>query len=274
MSVFAVFTLLTFVGSTHRSTAAPPRPRSTSTSTAAERPSDDPWAHFSALSRERQAEVFQATDILELLAKSRRSLEALSFYRTHLAKRERMGAKEVPPAQEIDLMVRERPYAVRAVFVAGPNAGRRLLYSVALRPSDLLVREAGPLGWAGAIWLKTSSPLTHNGTRYAITDFGFGPLVKIVDRNYAEAKQQDQYLRQDDGWDSAGRYCIRHTLKPGVTKAYASTSRLCFDTRWVLPMVVESSDLQGLLESFVFTDTKALPPSPADPFTPEAAGLK
>lgn len=168
------------------------------------------------------------------------------------------------PAQTIQLTIRERPQAIRAEFVAGPAAGRKVIYDSTVRRDEVRVREAGLLGLAGAVWLGIDNPLTRRDTNHPIVHLGFAPLIALLRADFERATRFGGFARQDDGFDREGRYCTRYTAPASATGLYAKAARIAVDPEQMLPTRVEVDDAKGPLEVMAYRDVApaATPDSP------------
>ncbi|MEO6420609.1 MAG: DUF1571 domain-containing protein [Polyangiaceae bacterium] len=150
----------------------------------------------------------------------RQGVAALPLYRTRLIKSERLRGKMLDP-QTVEVTVREQPFAFRMDFVHGPNKGRRILYNAELRESEVRVKEAGVLGFAGAIWLGLDNPLTRGDTNHRATEIGFRALVDIIDADMKKAAAAGEFTRTDDSFDDAGVFSALFEAPKAAKGLYA-----------------------------------------------------
>jgi hypothetical protein len=218
---------------------------------------------------ELEARIRRATPE-ELVAYGRAAVSTMPIYRMHVAKRERIDGT-VGAVQEIDALVREAPLAVRAEWAKGDMAGRKVLYDSTVRAHQMRAREAGILGWVGAVWIDTGSSLTRRDTRHAVTELPLSSALDQLQRNFDASRPLGGPKREDLGWDEHGHWCVRFTAPPGFV-AYGRVIRLCFDVERRLPAEVEISDEQGLVESFAYSQVRPAPGAESE-LTARAAGL-
>jgi hypothetical protein len=209
-------------------------------------------AHAEEGSRAEQEQALRAASVDELIARGRASLPGLGVYRVQLDAQERVGKKLQPP-QTMQLWIREKPFAVRVQYVKGHAVGRKALYNTELRTDDLRVRESGFLGIAGAMWIGINNSLVFRDTNHAITDVGFGALLRLQAQDMDRSKPFGGYVRTDEGWNERGRWCIRYDAPPKAVGLYAQRSHICLDPATYLPVEMTNWDARGLLETYVFT---------------------
>lgn len=222
------------------------------------------------LSREEQAALFKGMTSEQLVQIGEESLRGMPSYQAELVKQERVKGK-ILPAQTMMLEVREQPFAVRLQVIDGPAKGRKVLYNSTLKPHEIRAKEAGLLGFAGALWVDKDGSLAKGDTNHPITDLGFANLLRIIGGDLKAAAPAGGMQREDLGFDGDGLYCLRTTPPKGV-KSYAAHSKLCFDPNLGLPVKVEVEDVHGFLERFAFKNVKPRTFTDAD-FQPEAFGL-
>jgi hypothetical protein len=189
-----------------------------------------------------------------LLRESRARIDALGTYRMKFTKEERLASGWVGP-QTMDLIVREHPFAVRAVVVQGPNEGRKFLFDSTQRKRELRVREAGLLGIT-ALWIDIDSDLTRDDTRHPVTELGFGFVHRMIERDARLSRPAGGHSVVDAGVDKRGARCFVLTppssgVAPGVT-FYAQQTRMCIDEKTRLITSLEVSDARGVRERFRF----------------------
>ncbi|MHB8417950.1 MAG: DUF1571 domain-containing protein [Myxococcales bacterium] len=206
-----------------------------------------------------------------LLEKARAALQALGPYRVKLTEQERVGGKLLDP-QTIQLWIREKPLAVRLLYLAGPAKGRKGLYDSKVRAGDIRVREAGFLGVAGAIWIGIHNSLCLRDTNHPVTDVGFGALIRLEAEVFDKAKAFGGFTRTDEGVNERGHHCLRFDAPKGAKGLYAVRSDICIDPARLLPVEMTNWDEKGLLEKYDFSDLEPGTVSEAD-LTRQAAGL-
>jgi hypothetical protein len=203
--------------------------------------------------RAAQEQALRAASVDELIARGRASLPGLGVYRVRLEAQERVG-KKLQPSQTMQLWVREKPFAVRVQYLEGHAAGRKAIYDTAQRTDDLRVRESGFLGIAGAMWIGIDNSLVFRDTNHAITDVGFGALLRLQAQDMDKSKPFGGYARTDEGWNERGRWCIRYDAPPKAVGLYAQRSHICLDPVSYLPVEMTNWDAKGLLETYVFSN--------------------
>ncbi len=193
-----------------------------------------------------------------LVAIGRQGVAALGTYRSRLSKRERVRGK-MSDEQTIELVLRTEPFAFLLRFESGPSAGRRVLYNSEIRRSEVRIKEAGALGWAGALWLDLDNTLTRVDTNHRATEIGFSALLDLIEGDLKEAEVKGaRHLRRDEGIDGSGTYHSVFTAPPGALSLYAVSTRVGFDPIASLPTFVEVHDTLGHLETYRYSSIESV----------------
>jgi hypothetical protein len=220
--------------------------------------------------RTQTEEILRKASAQELINIGKETLEQMPLYRMRLTKRERVGGK-VRNTQDVDVLVRERPLAVRAEWVAGDAKGRRLLFDEGLRKKQMRVHEAGVLGLVGAVWIDVDGSLARGDTNHKVTEMPLSSLLDQLQADFDRAAPAGGFTREDLGWDASDHWCVRFTAPPKVP-TYAQTARVCIDPVGRLPAEVEIHDAQGFLEDFRYSNVRPAPDAGSE-LTLTAAGL-
>jgi hypothetical protein len=226
-------------------------------------------AVVAAESREALARAMRETPPEALVAASLAIVERLGTYRVRMVKRERIGGR-LRPAQEIDLFVREAPFAVRLHYLGGPARGRVVVYDPRVREEELRVHDGGLLSLLGAIWVGTSSRWARLDSNRSIREAGVGSLLRRFQRDLEQAAPMGGFQVEHRGFDEEGRYCMLWVAPAGGAGFESARTLVCADLAAGIPGRVEAYDTRGaLLESYFFT---SLEPRPlADDFLDPAA---
>ena len=169
----------------------------------------------------------------------------------------RAGYLQTPTTpQTIEVTIRPSPRALRLEYVAGPKTGRRVVWTETNRPSEMLVREGGLLGFT-SLWINVDGSLARRDTNHRVTELGFAPLLDLIESDLRKGKSQGGHTRRDQGFDASGTYCMEYSAPSGAKGLYALRTRLCVDARLGLPVRIEVFDRQGLLERYDYTDVRA-----------------
>jgi Protein of unknown function (DUF1571) len=221
--------------------------------------------------RQEIGEMIRALPAATLVEIGASAVRELGTYSARLRTEERVKGKMTAP-KVMAITVRERPYAVRMEVVDGDKKGRKVLYNEELRKGEFRVREAGILG-IKALWLDLTSGLARRDTNHGVTDLGFGAVMRNLAGDLQKAAAVGGHTRQDEGFDSRGRWCLTFTAPESAKDLYAQRTRMCLDVALALPVELEVHDRQGLLERVELTDVRPHVSLPPNFFTPEAAGL-
>jgi hypothetical protein len=229
-------------------------------------------AFLAARSRQETAEILRALPQSRLLQLGLEAVRELGSYSARVRKQERVGDKLLDP-QQMAITVREQPFALRMQVIAGPKAGRKVLYNEQLRKGQFRVREAGILG-IKALWLDLDSGLARRDTNHRVTDLGFGPILRQLGRDMQLAARYGGHQRADERFDEQGRWCLTFIAPPAAAgQLYAERTRMCLDLALALPVAIDVYDARGLLERVELTDVKRETALPETFFSLDAAGL-
>lgn len=234
-----------------------PAPESSPVPGFARLPLEQRRAELKTLSRERLVELFATTPVGVLLEAGKAAAAQMGTYESRVVKSERVSGKLMKP-QTIHLTVRQSPRAVRLEILEGPAKGRRVVYDSTVKKNELRVREGGILGVTGPMWIDVNSKLTRSDTNHPIMDFAFTSVIGVLEDSFKKGEALGGYTRKDEGFDTAGRYCITFTAPAGGQHLYAARARICMDPVLALPVIMEIDDAHGPLERFDFRDVKPL----------------
>lgn len=218
----------------------------------------DPIAEGAAgreVTRDPASDSLRDTGTEAIIARARDALRSMGTYRTRLIKTERIKG-ETRPAQTIEVLVCHTPHAVRLEYVAGPKAGRRVIWRQDRRPSEILVREAGFLGLT-SLWLDSSGGLARGDTNHAVSEIGFAKVLDLMEQDMAKARASGGHVRKDLGRDRNGLYQIEWLAPAGAAGLYARRLRLAIDVNLHLPVDIEVFDSQGFLERYEYKNVRA-----------------
>lgn len=228
-------------------------------------------AAIRALARPEQERLYRQTDLDGYLALGRKVAAGLGVYGVRLTKQERVRDK-VLGSQVIAATIRETPKAVRLEFVAGPKAGRRILYNEKIKSGEMLVKEPGILGLV-SWWIDIGGNKAKGETNHKVTDTGYGPLLSIMQRDVDKVRARGGMVRRDEGFEQNGAWCISFTAPEGVPGLDTQRMRLCLDLVIGLPVKIEVWDKKGFLERHEYSDLRANQPLGDEAFTAKAAGI-
>ncbi|HSM51521.1 MAG TPA: DUF1571 domain-containing protein [Thermoanaerobaculia bacterium] len=216
-------------------------------------------AAVAAAAPEELARAMREASPEELVATSLAIVERLGTYRVRMVKRERIGGR-LRPAQEIDLFVRETPFAVRLHYVAGPARGRVVVYDPSVREEELRVHDGGLLSLLGSIWIGTGSRWARLDSNRSIRDAGLGNLLRRFLHDLEIAAPLGGFRVEHRGFDREGRYCLLWVAPAGGAGLESARTLVCADLAAGIPGRVEAYDASGaLLESYLFSELESQP---------------
>ncbi|MBL9039380.1 MAG: DUF1571 domain-containing protein [Archangium sp.] len=193
-------------------------------------------------------------DIGDVLKRAQQAVVALGTYRYHMVSQERVGGTLLPE-NEVDLFVRETPFAVRLEYVGGPAKGRFIIYDPAVRADEFRVRESGLLRVTGAWWVPVDSPLAKRTSNHSVREAGLGRLLDRLARNHVMAAPLGGFAMSAPKTDAQGHRCADFRAPEGKVHFDYRVTHLCSDPVTGLVTRVEGYDDAGaLLERFAFTD--------------------
>src|SRR5579864_1995136 len=115
-----------------------------------------------------------------ILAESRTRMEALTSYRVHLTRQERVG-ETLLPAEDVILSIRRQPKAVRIEWPDGPHKGREVLYAADRDGGAMHINMADALVPVPRVSMAPDSSLALSNSRHPITDAGFDTIVSNLE---------------------------------------------------------------------------------------------
>ena len=226
---------------------------------------------LAALSVAERELFFRSLSLSEVVALGRQSLDSLGVYQARVTREERVHGHLYGP-DVIEVIVREKPRAVRLVFVAGEHKGRRALYNAELRSREMLARESGVLGLF-SMWLSLDSSLVRRYSNHSITEVGFGAMIDVMQVEQDKAALAGGYRRTDEGFDGRGLFCMFFAAPPGTQGLYATRLRYCVEGKLGLPMKIEVFDDKGRREYVEYQNLQPRLTVGEEFFTPAAVGL-
>ncbi|MBK7859620.1 MAG: DUF1571 domain-containing protein [Archangiaceae bacterium] len=164
--------------------------------------------------REAAEKVMTETPQRELIAMGQQAVKGLGPYRYRMAKQERVGG-ELLPVQEVEVFVREQPFAVRLHFVGGPGKGRKVLYNPKEQAEKFRVREAGVLGVFGGLWIGVDSSLAKKDSNHTVREAGMGALLARFAADLEKAERIGGMKIVQEGWDAKGKWCSVYVAPNG-----------------------------------------------------------
>jgi len=226
---------------------------------------------LSALSVAEQEVFFRSLSVSDVVALGRQSLDSLGVYQARVIREERVHGHLYGP-DVVDVTVREKPRAVRLMFVAGEHKGRRALYNAELRSGEMLARESGVLGLF-SLWLSLDSSLARRYTNHTITEVGFGAMIDVMQADQDKAALAGGYRRTDEGFDGHGLFCMFFAAPAGAKGLYATRLRYCVEGKLGLPMKIEVFDDKGRREYVEYQNLQSRLTVSKEFFMPAAVGL-
>jgi hypothetical protein len=226
---------------------------------------------LAALSVAERELFFRSLSVADVVALGRLSLGSLGVYQARVTREERVHGHLYGP-DVVEVTVREKPRAVRLVFVAGEHKGRRALYNAELRSRDMLARESGVLGLF-SMWLSLDSRFVRRYSNHTIAEVGFGAMIDVMQEEQDKADLAGGYRRSDEGFDGRGLFCMFFIAPPGAKGLYATRLRYCVEGKSGLPMKIEVFDDKGRREYVEYENLQPRLTVGEAFFTPGAAGL-
>jgi len=176
------------------------------------------------------------------------------------------------PREEVLLKFR-RPGLLYLRWVAGPPAGREILFVPDRNDSRMLVREPGLLASLATIVMAPDSPRVLEESRHAVTDIGIGRLIALILDNARRASAAGELGVRDLGVvtvpDGSGRR-VEVVLPRQREKAYyCSRLDLIVATGSGLPVRATIYDWDDrMVADYTYLDLKLNPELTAKDFDP------
>lgn len=222
---------------------------------------------------EERAELVATLPDEALVSRGREAVRALGIYEAVVTKQERVGGALLP-VQKIKVIARPEPFALRLEFLDGPGRGRKAFYSRAIDAERVRVREAGLLGFAGALWIDVTSPLARRDTNHVISEVGLGPLVEMVARDFEAVKGAGGHRRTVEGLGEGGLVWFSFEAPAGARGLFGARTRLGVEALSGTMLAAEAFNPRGeLLERVRYQVVRDRLPLPDLSFRPEAMGL-
>jgi hypothetical protein len=161
-------------------------------------------------------EPLPADDPVAFLQKCLERIDGRRFggYSLHMHKQERIDGK-LEPGEDVEVLVRTRPYSVFMRWLRGACGADRALYVEGANDGKILVHPVGLVGrLVGDVALAPDSRKVRESSRYSIKEVGLREtLVRTLDAWRAgagkPAAQRPVQLRHDAGGDVRGVLAAR-----------------------------------------------------------------
>jgi uncharacterized protein DUF1571 len=187
----------------------------------------------------------------------------VSAYTARFIRQELVGSHLRP--REEALLKFQRPHRFYLRWIAGPPAGREMLY-----PADaegrVLVHEPRLLTRLFTAVLAPDSAHVLKESRHPVTDIGIGRLVTLILDNARRARREGQLDIIERGISSADAARPERRLElvfPRVPEApyYAHRAVVGIDVDTQLPVAATIFDTQGrMIEDYAYRDVRLNPP--------------
>ncbi|MEX2146390.1 MAG: DUF1571 domain-containing protein [Candidatus Rokuibacteriota bacterium] len=198
----------------------------------------------------------------------------VSAYTARFIRQELVGGRLRP--REEALLKFQRPHRFYLRWIAGPPAGREMLY-----PADaegrVLVHEPGMVTRLFTAVLEPDSAHVLRESRHPVTDIGIGRLVTLILDNARRALREGQLEIVERGVSTDGDAQERRLelVFPRAPEAryYAYRAVVGIDVQTHLPVTATIFDAEGrMVEDYAYRDVRLNPPLTAldfDPANPE-----
>lgn len=208
--------------------------------------------------KEELAEAMQKTPPRTLIQLSKEAVATLGTYSYRIGKTERVKG-ELLDEQQIDVFVKEEPFAVRLEYLKGPGAGRKVLYNSKVRADEFRVHESGFFGVFGNVWISVDSSLAKTDSNHTVKEAGMQRLLTRLETDLGRGDALGGFKVSHEGWNKDGHWCAMYEA-PNQGKGFAAfKTRICTDVKAGVPARVECFDTKDqLLERYLFSDVKSV----------------
>jgi hypothetical protein len=188
----------------------------------------------------------------------------VSDYSCNLVKQERLKG-ELGEPQYIMMKVRHQPFSVYMLFLK-PHKDREVLFVDGQNDNELIVQEAGLLGFAGKLNIHPESTTAMNGQKYPITRVGIKNLLGELVRNFeADTKFLESEVQTDPNveWNKRSCTMIKVTHPVPRQNFRSHIARIFFDNELRVPILYDAfmwpakeGDEPPLEERYAYTNLK------------------
>jgi hypothetical protein len=212
--------------------------------------------------------------VVALLEAMEPAYARVSAYTARFIRQELVGGRLRP--REEALLKFQRPHRFYLRWIAGPPAGREMLYPVDAE-GRVLVHEPGMLTRLFAAVLAPDSAHVLRESRHPVTDIGIGRLVTLILDNARRGLHEGRLAIVEQGVSTEGGRRERRLelLFSRATEAgyYAPRVVVGIDVDTQLPVTATIFDTQGrMVEDYAYRDIRVNAPLTAidfDPANPE-----
>jgi len=178
---------------------------------------------------------------LKLLTLGKNWLSKQAGYTATFLRRESVE-KDVSPVDEMQIVVRHEPFAVRLDWL---ETGRRVAYTDGENDNRLLVRLGGSKRLFGTLKLDPRGRLAMQNSRHPITEIGLLDLTnRLLTRCQQDLEQADKVVCQTlPDEELSGRICAVFVVEyqtPALSPNHRST-QISVDRAWGAPVKMEST---------------------------------
>jgi len=210
-------------------------------------------------------------NLVALLSDMATAYTRVESYTARFVRQEAVEAT-LRPREEVFLKFRQ-PGLIYLRWIAGPPAGREILFVPDRNDSRMLVREPGLLASLATIVMAPDSPRVLEESRHAVTDIGIGRLIALILDNARRASAAGELGVRDLGVvtvpDGSGRR-VEVVLPRQREKAYyCSRLDLIVATGSGLPVRATIYDWDDrMVADYTYLDLKLNPELTAKDFDP------
>ena len=198
----------------------------------------------------------------------------VSAYTARFIRQEVVGGRLRP--REEALLKFQRPHRFYLRWIAGPPAGREMLYPAGAE-GRVLVHEPGMMTGLFTAVLEPDSAHVLRESRHPVTDIGIGRLVTLILDNARRALRDGELEILERGVRTEGLAQERRLelVFPRAPQAgyYAHRALVSVDVQTRLPVTATIFDAGGrMIEDYAYRDVRLNPPLTAldfDPANPE-----
>jgi len=186
-------------------------------------------------------------------------LQSRPQYQATLVKSERIRGVMPKQPDVISLKYQRQPLAAFCQWMGGPKKGRRVLYNQAVRPREMVAREAGLLGLM-AVHIGLDNPILKRDTNHTILELGLEHPIRQAREDHGKMLKAGRRVDPSNGkfvLEGGKRFWEMIAESPGPPEFYTAWARLRFDTDTGLLVLAELRNKEGItLEKIEYKDVK------------------
>lgn len=199
------------------------------------------------------AATSQETDLLALLKRMEASYAKVQDYSAIFRKHERVKGVLLP--EESIYLKFKKPLQIYMKWVDGPT--KEAIYVEGSNKNRVIAHTGAGLTWN----LDPNGSILIAGNRHAITDIGFGFILKVMNTNFHMAikNAEIEITRMgEESYEGRPAIVVEAKFSSGGGREYYATRMVChIDKEYLLPVGIACYDEKdALMEEYAYKDVK------------------